>query len=160
MFKRVGWSKLLSKYGADLIELVAIGYTLTVNEDWTELDRSKARELTDERLRAVQLKRAELGVEPISLEDADNRVTIMAEVLMFDGTIPSPIREYLYGLPAHQRIQHFAPLLFQMGAAMANPKARHAEAFPQAQDFAWRCGVGLGLLTAMREIPGVELPSA
>jgi flagellin-like hook-associated protein FlgL len=77
IFEIAGWAKILTKYGADIGESASIGYILSANEDWQELDRERAVELMDESLRAVQATRAKLGTAQISLDSVDNRLTVM-----------------------------------------------------------------------------------
>jgi hypothetical protein len=152
-FQRVGWGKLLSKYGQVLVESMVEGYTVTISEDWSDLDRTEARRLSDVALRAAQETRTKTGAEQISLDNVNNRLTVMTQGLMAEAPESIEIRTYLFALPAYQRVQHFAPLLLKAGEAMAKVKGRHAAAFEQANDYAWKIGVGLGLLDMIGEVP-------
>jgi hypothetical protein len=148
-----GWQKLMRKYGQDVVETMALGYMLSVFEDWGDLDRERAVRLVDESLRAAQATRAAKGTEQISLDDVDNRLTLMTMGLATDAPQAAAARDYLLQQPAYERIDEFGPLLSQMAAGMAGVKGRHAEAFVELNSYAWKIGLGLGLLDAMGEVP-------
>lgn len=156
IYRIARWEKLLKKYGADLIETMALGFVLTASEDWSGVDRRHARELVDDALRAAQETRARTGAEQISLDDVDNRLTVMTMGLATGAPEAAAARGFLFSQPPYERVQHFAPLLIKMGEALAQVKGRHAAAFEQAQEYAWRIGVGLGLLSVVGEVPAQD----
>lgn len=153
IFEIAGWTKLLRRYGADIAETASIGYILIANEDWQELDSRRAVELMDESLRAAQATRATLGTPQISLDNVDNRLTVMTMGLATGAPEGAPLRDYVVSQPPYQRVDHQGSLLMKMGEAMAGPKRRHAEAFREGQSYAWKTGLGLGVLDVMGQVP-------
>jgi hypothetical protein len=153
IFEVAGWTKLLKRYGADIAETASIGYMLIANEDWQELDRDRAVKLMDESLRAAQTTRAALGTPQISLDNVDNRLTVMTMGLASGAPEGAPLRDYVVSQPPYQRVDDHGSLLMKMGEAMAGPKRRHVEAFRQGQTYAWKTGLGLGVLDVMGQVP-------
>lgn len=126
---------------------------LVSNEDWAELDKEHAVALMDDSLRAAQATRARTGSEQISLDNVDNRVTVMTMGLATNAPEGAPLRDYLFGLPAYQRIDEQFPLLTLIAAGMAGVEGRHAQAFEELDRYAWKTGLGLGLLDLIGELP-------
>lgn len=153
-FVEIGrWEKIFNKYGLDIVESMSIGYRLIVNEDWSGFDVKRAVGLMDDSLRATQATRERLGTPQISLDNVDNRLTVMMFGLATNAPEGAPLRDYVLEQPPYQRVDSFADLILGMGGMMAGPKKRHAQAFEQLQGYAWRTGLGLGVLDVMGEVP-------
>jgi hypothetical protein len=104
MIEIAGWQKLFKKYGADIAETMNIGFVLIDNEDWSEVDLDRARDMVDDALRAAQETRRRTGAEQISLDNVDNRLILTTLGLATDAPEAETLRDYLFAQPPYLRV--------------------------------------------------------